>query len=271
MAVEGIRQAQIAGQISGAEADRISREAKLELIRLIEEQIAKLEALKSKAPEVAQAILEAKNKVAALGNEVNSNFLDIANSINGVISSSIGGFFDSIISGSEDIGTSFRKMISGMLAGIAKVIFEAIVLKAIFAALGLGTSGGGAGGFLSGILGVQKKADGGFISGAGTSVSDSIPALLSNGEAVIPSASVAAYGRGMIQSIIDGRFLPSLRLAGGAIVGDTEKTGFGASKGSRIVNVLDSSIFRDYMASAEGEDIILNVIGKNPGLVQRLA
>lgn len=50
-------------------------------------------------------------------------------------------------------------------------------------------------------------ADGGYIAGAGTGTSDSIPAMLSNGEYVIPAATVQQYGRGFFDSIRSGSFL----------------------------------------------------------------
>jgi hypothetical protein len=46
-----------------------------------------------------------------------------------------------------------------------------------------------------------QKASGGFISGPGTSTSDSIPAMLSNGEYVINAASVRALGTPLLDRI----------------------------------------------------------------------
>ena len=51
-----------------------------------------------------------------------------------------------------------------------------------------------------------KKARGGSIRGAGTGTSDSIPALLSNGEYVIKSDSVKKYGVGTFDSLNAQRF-----------------------------------------------------------------
>ena len=48
---------------------------------------------------------------------------------------------------------------------------------------------------------VFKKASGGYISGPGTPTSDSIPAMLSNGEYVINAKSVQAAGLPMLDSI----------------------------------------------------------------------
>lgn len=74
-----------------------------------------------------------------------------------------------------------------------------------------GASGGGGGG---------SWATGGHITGQGTATSDSIPALLSNGEYVQRAASVDKYGLGFMhalnQGVIDPRELPRYRTGGKA-------------------------------------------------------
>ena len=45
------------------------------------------------------------------------------------------------------------------------------------------------------------RAAGGFVSGSGSSTSDSIPAMLSNGEYVIKAASVSHYGLDFMNSL----------------------------------------------------------------------
>ena len=57
---------------------------------------------------------------------------------------------------------------------------------------------GGANDFLPAIL---QSAAGGYISGPGTGTSDSIPAMLSNGEFVINAKSAASFGYGNLESI----------------------------------------------------------------------
>jgi hypothetical protein len=52
----------------------------------------------------------------------------------------------------------------------------------------------------------KKKASGGMIRGAGTGTSDSIPALLSNGEYVVKAKSVKKYGVGALDALNAGRF-----------------------------------------------------------------
>jgi hypothetical protein len=65
----------------------------------------------------------------------------------------------------------------------------------------------------------QKFASGGMVSGPGTGTSDSVPAMLSNGEAVIPAKSVK-QNRGLVENLISGKVL---KLAQGGIVAQGEK------------------------------------------------
>jgi len=60
---------------------------------------------------------------------------------------------------------------------------------------------------------VITYAGGGSVMGAGSWTSDSIPAMLSNGEYVTRAASVAKYGVGFMNSINQGTFNPKFPVA----------------------------------------------------------
>lgn len=57
--------------------------------------------------------------------------------------------------------------------------------------------------FYKGVYGIdlQKRATGGLITGPGSSTSDSIPAMLSNGEYVIQASAVSAYGTDFMNAL----------------------------------------------------------------------
>jgi len=63
---------------------------------------------------------------------------------------------------------------------------------------------------------IHVKAAGGLISGPGTWTSDSIPAMLSNGEYITKAASVAKYGVSFMNSINNGSYRPSIPNMAGA-------------------------------------------------------
>jgi hypothetical protein len=55
--------------------------------------------------------------------------------------------------------------------------------------------------FAGNLNSLAKFADGGFVSGSGSGRSDSIPAMLSNGEYVVRAASVKTYGLDFLNAI----------------------------------------------------------------------
>jgi TP901 family phage tail tape measure protein len=86
--------------------------------------------------------------------------------------------------------------------------------------LGTSAGGGGGGGGARGGPSVIRAAAGGPVSGPGTATSDSIPAMLSNGEYVIKAASAKKLGRRVLDSLNSGKVF-----AGGT-------PGFNASEGA---------------------------------------
>lgn len=84
---------------------------------------------------------------------------------------------------------------------IALNIMSQVISK--FLEIGINSAFGGGFGFAGG--GVVRAATGGYISGAGTGTSDSIPAMLSNGEFVINAAATRKFGP-LLSAINSGRF-----------------------------------------------------------------
>jgi len=67
---------------------------------------------------------------------------------------------------------------------------------------------------------VRKMADGGMVVGPGTGTSDSVPAMLSNGEAVIPAKNVKKYPgmvAGLVAGNIPGFMAGTVNVGGGAV------------------------------------------------------
>ena len=83
-------------------------------------------------------------------------------------------------------------------------------------------------------------AEGGYISGPGSWTSDSIPAMLSNGEFVIKASAVSKYGIPMLESINAGRYsmggLVSMYSTGGYVVPNSPAMADGGSVSSNTVN-----------------------------------
>jgi len=100
-----------------------------------------------------------------------------------------------VISGTESVASAFKKMANQIIADLVRIAVQKLILNTI--------SGGFFGLFSEGGP-VEGHAAGGFITGPGSATSDSIPALLSNGEFVINAAATSRY-RPLLEAINDGR------------------------------------------------------------------
>ena len=120
----------------------------------------------------------------------------------------------------EDLirGTTAGKALEAQLQRILGKLADNAV-DSLISSLFKGVLGGGGAGASSGIFGllggVLKLAGGGRVAGAGSSNSDSIPAMLSHGEFVV-NAQSAAKNAGLLRLINKGGVL---RLAAGGPVG----------------------------------------------------
>lgn len=248
----------------------------------LEKFVAKMEGLPGLTEQERLAIAQIRGDLSQMGREMDV----VGNQINDVVSNDLGSFFNTILEGNQSIGESFRQLLSGLLIDIAKVIFQAIILKSILSALGLSKSGtagpgsaGGLGGILSGIFGsIGGKADGGpiggdgAVSGPGTSRSDSILARLSNGEWVVPATRVSQYGRGLMAAITNGTFGNALRgFAAGGLVGDLAgRGGPGTTNMSlRNINLFDPALLTSTLNTPHGERAMLNLVSHNPDKFRR--
>jgi len=88
--------------------------------------------------------------------------------------------------------------------------------------------------------GTVLKAQGGPISGPGTGTSDSIPAMLSNGEYVVRAKSVAKYGMAFLNSVNQGS-LGISRLASGGLAGSEVANGLASGMTNSASKVNDAA------------------------------
>jgi hypothetical protein len=102
------------------------------------------------------------------------------------------------------------------------------------------------------LFGWTKKADGGLLRGPGTSTSDSIPALLSDGEYVIKAAAVKKYGKAFFDQA------NSMRFASG---GHVSRMATPSSGGS--------SLDMERLAALLGDRVNVNVQASDPARTAR--
>lgn len=155
-----------------------------------------------------------------------------------IFSNSFTTAFSNIASGADGLGQSFKKLGQNIVNSLFNAAIQNAFTKLFQNLGGIFTQGG----VLTGapnITGATQAADGGLITGPGTSRSDSIPAWLSNGEYVINAKSAGILGLNLLNKLnsLGKGFNPKSRLGlpafadGGSVAG-----GSGVS-----VNVINNS------------------------------
>lgn len=152
--------------------------------------------------------------------------------------------------------------------------------------LGTGEIGGTGAGHKDGGL-IQKFSTGGNVRGEGTSTSDSIPAMLSNGEFVVKASAVRKYGTGFLNAVNNGNFtklhMPIARFADGGSVlkeaSDSTSRGvesFANNIGTNISNTNnisiglvrdDDAIIANFLHSSKGQKYLLDFNRKNAKII----
>lgn len=100
-------------------------------------------------------------------------------------------------------------------------------------------------------------ARGGLVSGAGTSTSDSIPAMLSDGEYVLNASAVRAIGRSNLD-VLNSR----VHYAEGGAVGNAPAMAANSPNVTLNVSAMDASSFTDFLRNGAG-DIIKQALYDN--------
>lgn len=122
---------------------------------------------------------------------------------------------------------------------------------------------------------IKKFAAGGYVSGPGTSTSDSIPARLSAGEYVVRAAAVKRVGVAFLDAINGLKAPPGwdgqrLAFAAGGLVPavNVPPAQPQVNQAVRIVNAIDPGVTHDHLQTPAGERVIINIIGRNARAVR---
>lgn len=143
-----------------------------------------------------------------------------------VVSGSLGKMSDSLADFVATGKADFRGLAVSILQDLSKMLIKMALFNAMKAAM----SAWGGGGFKDGGM-VQQFSNGGAVWGAGTATSDSIPAMLSNGEFVINAASTRRH-RALLEAINKNRY------ASGGVVGVAPQVAaLGGGTGGMTVNI----------------------------------
>ena len=169
-----------------------------------------------------------------------NSFQSMRESMSDAVSGSLGKMSDALADFVATGKADFRGLAASILQDLSRMLIKMALFNAMKAAMGAW----GGGGFRDGGI-VQQFSNGGAVWGAGTSTSDSIPALLSNGEFVVNAAATRRH-RALLEAVNQNRY------ASGGAVGKLPVMpavpAFGASAGSMTVNI---TINKDGTASAD--------------------
>lgn len=164
------------------------------------------------------------------------------------------------ITGAKSGKEALADFVSGVLKTAAQLLTRWLSLFAIFSIVGdprLAARNASAAVFGAYDGKVQLRKDGGFIAGAGTSTSDSIPAMLSNGEYVIRASAVRNIGVPTLNALNTGRY----HFADGGYVGGKKLEPSGVAGNLTLqVNALDASDFDNFLNLRGGAEHIQNML-----------
>lgn len=159
------------------------------------------------------------------------------------VGQSMGSAMADFIKGNKSASQALADFARGLINNAISILSEWLGVFAIYSAFPTLASGMTPADMANKtVFGIQKKATGGYITGAGTGTSDSIPAMLSNGEYVLRSSAVDRIGIGTLNAMNAGA-VP--QFSEGGSVGDV------VSGGNHSVNMsvsaVDASSFRDFL------------------------
>lgn len=150
------------------------------------------------------------------------------------------------ITGAKTASEAMQDFVKGLIKNAIQLMAQWLGVYATFLAFGLGNPRAAAQAATKAVLGVDvtKRATGGLITGPGTGTSDSIPALLSNGEYVLRSSAVDKFGVGTLNAMNAGR-IP--HFAEGGSVDDTIAASAGGNSVTLNVSAVDAASFNSFL------------------------
>lgn len=120
------------------------------------------------------------------------------------LGNSMGNAVSEWLMGSKTIGQAMKDMVKDLISNAIKLLSQWTMMWGVFVAFRCSPKAA-AENANKAVFGVSKFASGGIVSGPGTATSDSIPALLSNGEYVLNAAAVRRLGVARLNGLNSGR------------------------------------------------------------------
>lgn len=220
-------------------------------------------------PDAVARVQAWKNEIAQVKLIVD----DVAVAIDGAVQDGFAQLFQDIGNGAKSAKEAFADFGRSVLQTINRIASQKLA-EALFGSLMGGGAAGGAGGLGALISSIFGFASGGYVSGPGTSTSDSIPARLSHGEYVVNARAVSRLGLSFLDAINGLSAGPRvsggrLAFAAGGLVPDSPAQA-AAGQNIRIVNVIDPAMAADFLNSSAGERTVMNLIQRNAASMRNI-
>ncbi len=219
---------------------------------LIEELETKGETLQQFAEQYKQTLAEtaaAETEQLTVGQQWSTKMASYATEVGKSMASAMTDF----ILGSKTAKEALQDFVKNIISSAVSILTEWLAVFAIYSAFpmiaGDMTPADAANKTVFGIT--KKRAMGGLVRGVGSSTSDSIPAMLSNGEYVIRSSAVDKIGTGNLDALNAGKIPDSLVGEGAHETTNNNVT--------LQVSAMDSSSFMDFLRNG-GMDSIKQMI-----------
>ena len=228
-----------------------------------EDQVAGMAKILNIAPEDLQADLDAKNETIAQfidryindlarKTEAEKNSLTMAEQWSkktqeyaDKVGKSMGDAMADFILGEKSAKDALADFAKSIIQNAVRILAQWLGVFAIYSAFPMIASGMTPADAANKTVFGINKATGGYISGPGTGTSDSIPAMLSNGEYVIRSAAVNMIGRPALDALNAGR-VPEF--SGGGSVDDTIAAATGGGDSITLqVSAIDAASFASFL------------------------
>lgn len=203
-------------------------------------------------PRIAEQLRDVNAEIA----RVTASQRTLQNQIQQGAQGAISGFFTDLATGARDFGDAIKAAALAFIQSLAKMAADALAKRAI-----LSLGGGEGGGIFGALASVFQFHNGGTVGQGGTR------------RMVNPLVFAGApryHSGGMVGLKPDER--PAILQTGERVLNrqETEAYNGGGRGGYRIINTVDPNLVGDFLESAAGERVIMNVIGRNPGGVRQL-
>lgn len=226
------------------------------------DQVAGMAKILNMTPEDLQADLDAKNETItqfidryindlARKTEAEKNSLTMAEQWSkktqeyaDKVGKSMGDAMADFILGEKSAKDALADFAKSIIQNAVRILAQWLGVFAVYSAFPMIASGMTPADAANRTVFAINKATGGYISGPGTGTSDSIPAMLSNGEFVIRSAAVNQIGRGTLEAINAGR-IP--QFSDGGSVDDTIAATAGGDTLTVQVSAIDAASFSGFL------------------------